>query len=57
MYKRLHTFPNNYNVIYNLKFGFRQHYSTANALINVTENIIKVLDEGNIGSNCLSSVG
>ena len=28
LYKRLHTFLNN-NVIYNLQFGFRQHYSTS----------------------------
>ena len=28
LYKRLHTFLNN-SVIYNLQFGFRQHYSTS----------------------------
>ena len=28
LYKRLHTFLNN-NVIYNLQFGFRRHYSTS----------------------------
>ena len=49
MYKRLYTFLNNNNIIYNLQFGFRQHYSTSHALINVTENIRKALDEGNIG--------
>ena len=46
--KRLYTFPNN-NVIYNLQFGFRQQYSTSHVLINITENIRKVLDDGNIG--------
>ena len=35
--------------IYNLQFGFRQQYSTSHALINITENIRKALDDGNIG--------
>ena len=48
MYKRLYTFLNK-NVIYNLQFGFRQQYSTSHALINITENITKHLDDGNIG--------
>ena len=37
MYKRLHTFLNNNNIICNLQFGFRQQYSTCQALINITE--------------------
>ena len=49
MYKRLYTFLNKNNVIYNLQFGFRQQYSTSHALINITENIRKALDDGNIG--------
>ena len=48
MYKRLYTFLNKNNVIYNLQFGFRQQYSTSHALINITENITKTLDDGNI---------
>ena len=48
MYKRLYTFLNK-NVIYNLQFGFRQQYSTSHTLINITENIIKALGDGNIG--------
>ena len=47
MYKRLYIFLNNNNIIYN--FGFRQQYSTSHALINITENIRKALDDGNIG--------
>ena len=39
----------NKNVIYNLQFGFRQQYSKSHALINITENIRKALDDGNIG--------
>ena len=49
MHKRLYTFLNKNNVIYNLQFGFRQQYSTSHALINITENIRKALDDGNIG--------
>ena len=48
MYKRLYTFLNNNNIIYNLQFGFRQQYSTSHVLINITENIRKALDDGNI---------
>ena len=48
MYRRLYTFLNNKN-IYDLQFGFRQQYSTSHALINITENIRKTLDDGNIG--------
>ena len=43
MYKRLHTFLNKNNVIYNLQFGFRKQYSTSHDLINITENIRKPL--------------
>ena len=49
MYKRLYTFLNNNNIIYNLQFGFRQQYSTSHALINITENVRKAIDDGNIG--------
>ena len=34
---------------YDLKFGFREQHSTSHALINMTENMRKVLDDGNIG--------
>ena len=49
MYKRLYAFLDYNNIIYDLQFGFRQQYSTSHALINITENIRKVLDDGNIG--------
>ena len=49
MYKRLYTFLNSSNIIFNVQFGFRQQYSTSHALINITENIRKALDDGNIG--------
>ena len=49
MYKRLYTFLDYNNIFYDLQFGFRQQYSTSHALINITENIRKALDDGNIG--------
>ena len=49
LYKRWYTFLNSNNVISNLQFGFRQQYSTFHALIDITENIRKALDGGNIG--------
>ena len=49
MYKRLYTFLDNKNIIYDLQFGFRQQYSTSHVLINITENIRKALDDGKIG--------
>ena len=47
MYKRLYTFLNK-NVIYSLQFAFRKQYSTSHALINITKNIRKALDDRNI---------
>ena len=41
MYKRLYTFLNNNNIIYNLQLGFRQQYSTSHALINITTDYKK----------------
>ena len=49
MYKRLYTFFDNKSIIYDLQFGFRQQYSASHALVNITENIRKALDDGNIG--------
>ena len=49
MYNTLYTFLDNKNIIYDLQFGFRQQYSTYHALIDITENIRKALDDGNIG--------
>ena len=49
MYKRLYTFLDYNNIIYDLEFGFRQQYSTSHALINITENIRKALYDRSIG--------
>ena len=50
MYNRIYKFFSDNNLIYSLQCGFRQKYSTVHALISLTENIRKNLDEGNIGS-------
>ena len=49
MYDRKYKFFCDNNLIYSLQFGFRQKYSTVHALISLTENIRKNLDESNIG--------
>ena len=49
MYNRIYKFLPDNNLIYPLQFGFRQKYSVVPALISLTENIRKNLDEGNIG--------
>ena len=49
MYNRIYKFFSDNNLIYSLQFGFRQKYSTVHALISLTENIRKNLDEGSIG--------
>ena len=41
MYKRLYTFLN--NIIYNLQFGLKQQYFTSHGIINITDNIRKLL--------------
>ena len=46
--RRLYTFLDYNSIINDLQFGFRQQYSTSHALINITENIRKALDDGNI---------
>ena len=47
MYTRIFNFFNKNNFFYLLQFGFRQNDSTTHALISLTVNIGKYLDEGN----------
>ena len=49
MCNRLNTFLNNNNIIYNLQFRFRQQHSISQTLTNITGNMRKALDDGNIG--------
>ena len=48
MYNRMHKFFPDNNLICSLRFGSRQKYSTAHALISLTENIRENLDEENM---------
>ena len=43
----IYKFLDKNNIIYSFQFDFRQHYSTSNALANLTETMIKALDDGN----------
>ena len=49
MYNRIYKLFCDKNPIYSLQIGFSQKYSTIHALISLTENIRKNLDQGNIG--------
>ena len=49
IYKRLSNFLDINNLIYSLQFDFRQKYSTTHVLINLTESIRQILDEGSFG--------
>ena len=49
MYKRVYQFLAENDINQDLQFGFRQSFSTAWALINLTENIGQALDKGYIG--------
>jgi len=45
MFVRLMSFFNRYNILYDYQFGFRKNYSSALALIEVTNMIYKCLDK------------
>ena len=45
MHKRLYSFLETQNCFYPAQFGFRLNVSTNNALLSITENIQKQLDE------------
>ena len=44
VHKRLYSFLNKYNCIYELQFGFRAEHSTNHALLSLTEKIREALD-------------
>ena len=44
VHKRLYSFLNKYNCIYEFQFGFRAQHSTNNALLSLTEKIREALD-------------
>jgi len=46
MYTRLISFINKHKILYKYQFGFRKKHSTTIAIIEITDNIIKELEEG-----------
>ena len=46
IHNKIYEFLEKYRLIYHVKFGFRQHYSASYALLNLTESIMKALNEG-----------
>ncbi len=48
MYKRLISFLNTHNILYNYQFGFRENHSTSLALIEIVDNILKAMEEGKL---------
>ncbi len=45
MYKRLITFLNTHNILYNYQFGFCKKHSTSLAIIEIVGNILKDMEE------------
>ena len=56
MKKRISNFLDISNLIYSLRFGFRQKHSTARTLINLTESIRQTLDESSLGRGIFVNV-
>ena len=46
--RKLVDFFEKNNILYNFQFGFRKLHSTTLALIELTDNIRKLIDDGNI---------
>ena len=46
IFKRLMNFIETQNILYSKQFGFRQKYSTTQALLSITNKIQKAVDEG-----------
>ena len=49
MHKRIYSYLETNNIIYNLQFGFRKNYSTTLALLSLTDDINYQLDNGKFG--------
>ena len=48
IYNRLYNFLEKNSVIYDLRFGFRQKYSTPNALIHLIVKLRELIDSENV---------
>ena len=49
MHKRLYTFLEIHNIIYENQFGFKKKHSTGHSLMEITEKIKESIDNGNYG--------
>ena len=47
MHNRLHSFLMKYEILINEQFGFRKNHSTTHGVLNVSDYIIRELDNGN----------
>ena len=45
IYKRLHSFLTQHNILYDYQFGFRSNHSTTHAVIEIVDNIREELDK------------
>ena len=48
MYEQLIYFIEKYKILYEYQFGFRKGYSTEQAILEITENLRKYLDNNQI---------
>ena len=48
MYKRVISFLNRFKILYKYQFGFRENYSTVQAVIEITDNILSELEKKNM---------
>ena len=48
IYKRMYSFLDKYNILFDYQFGFRSNHSTNHALISITEKIRASLDEDKV---------
>ena len=48
IYKRVSSFLEKFDILYDLQFGFQSKYSTNHALIHMTEKIRSAIDSGKV---------
>ena len=48
MHKKLYSFLNNSNCLYESQFGFRHKHSTSHTLVKISEQIQKAIDNGQV---------
>ena len=56
MYNRLYNFLEKKEIIFSLQFGFRQKYSTTDALVHLTHKIRHEIDKGNYACGIFADI-